>query len=372
MYTGAQLSQDLDIRVRQTNAGAYLSPARKNYVVGKAVTDMLEERYRSISKQSSVDEISKLIKTYQPFTPYNEQVLTKPLHISTIVNTTGNIYQVTFDRPHNFDFVNFPNIDITFSGVEGGTYTDLNGNTYTASIPATNITTSCLITVAGLSGTYTLNTGEISGDYWLSEYYHLLTTSVECLKNQNVNILGVKIGTKCTITVGTNNIRTGERLRFSGFNGLTGLTGYKYVKLSGERKFVVYDDVNLTVATVVTGTWTSGGVIERVHNEYCEPLLSDQKISAYGATEHFPLFEINDDRLRCYTSDVNSNPYITNIKYYVDYIVRQAQINIEDTTTDLLQMYNQNMCNEIIERAALIWFTINTATEDVQITTVLP
>lgn len=370
MYTGLQLSQDLDVRVRQTSAGSYLSPARKNYFLRMAVVKLLEDNYNSIAKQSSVDEISPLIKTYTPFTPYNEQVLLKPLHVSNIVNTTGNIYRITFDRAHNFDFVNFPTISITFSGVAGGTYTTLNGNTYSASVDGVS-TTSCLITVTGLSGTYTLNTGESTGSYWLSDYYHLLATSLECLKNLNVTIVKVNTAGGCLITIGTNNIRTGEYLKFSGFGGLTGLSGYKYVKKVGERQIRLYDDVGLTTQTTVTGTYTSGGIIERTHNEYCEPLLSDQKISAYQATEHFPLYESNENRLSCYSSDMNTNSYITNTKYYVDYITVQANIDIADNTTDLLQTYNQEMCRMIIEKAALLFFATNTSGEDVQITEVI-
>jgi hypothetical protein len=166
MYTGLQLSRDLDVRVRQTNAAAYLSPAKKNYFLKMAVVKLLESRYKTIAKQSAVDEISPLIKTYVDFVPYNNQVLLKPLHISTITNVSGNIYRVVFDRPHNIDFATFPNINITFSDVEGGTYTTLNGNTYSASVDATFPTTALNITQAGITGSHTANTGEIKGSYW--------------------------------------------------------------------------------------------------------------------------------------------------------------------------------------------------------------
>jgi hypothetical protein len=371
LYTGLQLSQDLDTRVRQTNAAAYLSPARKNYFLRMAVVKMLEDNYVQVVKQKSVDEISPLIKTYTPFVPYNNKVLIKPLHIVSIANPSGNIFQIVFDRPHNIDFATFTTIDVTFSGLEGGTYTTLNGETYSASVDLSLPLTAIRITAIGLSGTYTPNTGEVTGDYWCADYYHLLAISLNCLKNLNVTIVKVNTAGGCLITLGTHNIRTGERLKFSSFGGLTGLTGYKYVKKIGERQIRIYDDVGLTTQTTVTGTYTSGGIIEREHNEYCEYDYSDGKISADTATEHFPLFDANDNRLRCYSSFMNSNSYITNIKYYVDYIVRQAYIDITDATTDLLQTYNQEMCRTIIERAALMFFATNTSGEDVQITETL-
>lgn len=371
MYTGLQLSEDLDIRVRQTNAGAYLSPERKNYAIRMAVVKTLERKYKSIIKQSSVDKISPLIKTYTPFTPYNNQVLIKPLHISSIANPSGNIFQIVFDRPHNIDFTTFPTIDITFSGLEGGTYDSLNGETYSASVDLSLPLTAVRITALGLSGTYTPNTGQAVGDYWLSDYYHLLATSLECLVNLNVSVNDIKLGTKCQITICTNNIRNREKLKFSGFGGLSGLTGYKYVHKTGERKIVIYEDINLTTPTTVTGTYTSGGTIERLHNEYCEPDVSDEKISPYPATPHFPLFDINSNRLREYSSFMNTNSFITNIGYYVDYITVQAEIDITNDTTDLLQTYNQEMCRDIIEEAALLFFAINTSGEDVQIAEVI-
>ena len=367
MYTGLQLSRDLDIRVRQTNAAAYLSPAKKNYFIKMAIVKLLESRYKTLSKQSSVDEISPLIKTYADFVPFNNKVLLKPLHVSTITNVSGNIFQVVFDRPHNIDFTTFSPLDVTFSGVEGGTYVNLNGNTYSAVVDVALPLTAIRITQAGLTGAYTPNTGEISGDYWLSEYYHLLASRLDSLKNLNLVIKKVITAGTCRITVGTNNLRTGEYLNFSSFGGLTGLTGYKYVKKISDRVIAIYNDVNLTVPTTVTGTYTSGGVIKRKYERYCEPLTSDQKISTYDATELFPLYETNENRLRCYSSDNNTNTYVSNINYSVDYITRQANIDIEDNTTDLLQTYNQEMCRMIIEAASEYFYAVNTAGEDIQI-----
>lgn len=368
MYTGLQLSKDLDIRVRQTNAGAYFSPARKNYCLRMAVVSLLENNYKGMIKQKSVDEISPLIKTYAPFVPYNNQVLLKPLHITNIVNIGGNNYQVFFDRPHNFSFASGTE-NITFNGVLGGTYTTLNGQTFGASDALTSVDTSVVITTAApLTGTYTANSGEVFGSYWLWDYYHLLAVSCVSLKDLQVAIKAVKTSTQLELTIGTNNIRTGERLKFSGFVGLTGINNqYKYVKKISERKIKLYNDVSLTTPTTVVGTYTSGGKIEREYDRYCEPLTSDQKISAYQATELFPLYESNENRLTCYSSDQNSDSFIVPINYYVDYITVQANIDITNDTIDLLQTYNQEMCRMIIEKAATYFFAFNTSAEDIQI-----
>ena len=364
MYTGLQLSNDLDLRVRQTLAGAYLEPAKKEYLLRMATVKMLEDNYLSVVKQKSVDEISPLIKTYDQYVPNNNQVLLKPLQITTIALASGTTFNITFDRPHNLPIgwtglINLTDIDGTLL------FSDLNGERTGTYVSASVIS----VAVSGITGTHTAGTGQASSldNSWCSDYYHLLAISLECLKNLNVTIVSVNIQGGCLITLGTNNIRNGERLKFSSFGGLTGLTGYKYVKKIGERKIRIYEDINLTVQTTVTGTYTSGGIIERTHNEYCEYDISDQKISAYPPTEHFPLFDANSNRLRCYSSLMNTSPYLTNIKYYVDYIVKQAEIDIENDSYDLLQIYNQEMCRMIIERAALMFFAINTDVEDVQI-----
>ncbi len=367
MYTGLQLSRDLDIRVRQTTAGAYLSTAKKNYFLKMAIVKLLEDRYKKLSTQKATDEISRLIQTYQDYTPYNNQVLLKPLHILTITNVSGNIYQVVFDRPHNIDFTTFPTVDVTFNGVVGGTYTNLNGNTYAAVVDVSLPLTAIRVTQSGITGTYTAGSGEATGDYWLYDYYHLLAVRLDSLKNLNLVIKKVVLGTTCRITVGTNNLRTGERLYFESFGGLSGLSGYKYIKKIGERQIAIYNDENLSVATTVTGTYTSGGIIKRKYERYCEPLLSDQKISTYQATELFPLYETNDNRLACYSSEQNTNSYIENINYSADYITVQANIDITDDTTDLLQTYNQEMCRMIIEIAAELFYAVNTSGEDIQI-----
>lgn len=366
MYTGLQLSKDLDIRVRQTNAGAYFSPARKNYCLRMAVVSLLENNYKGMIKQKSVDEISPLIKTYAYYIPYNNQVLLKPLHITNIVNTSGNNYQVFFNRPHNFDFTS-GTVNIIFNGVQG--FTALNGQTYGASDASTDITTSVMITTASpLTGTYIVNSGEAIGDSWIWDYYHLLAVSAVTYKDLRVAIKGVKSSPSLELTIGTNNIRTGELLKFSSFGGLTGINNQsKYVKKIAERKIKLYEDAALTIPTTVTGAYTSGGKIERMYDRYCEPLTSDQKISAYQATELFPLYESNENRLVCYTSEQDVNPFITPVNYYVDYITVQANIDITNDTTDLLQTYNQEMCRMIIEKAAAYFFAFNTSTEDVQI-----
>ena len=360
MYTGLQLATDFAIRINQTRAAGFLSEAREKDCLRVGLIKAIEKRYQSITTQSSVDEISPLIKTYTPFYPYNNQVLLKPLHIVSIANPSGNIYQIVFDRPHNIDFTTFPTVDIVFSGIEGGTYTILNGEVFSASADASLPLTAVRITALGLSGTYTLNTGQATGDYWLSDYYHFLAAKVVSKKDTRVTIKSVILNSlpAKTILVGTNNFRDGEKLYFSGFGGLTGLSGDKYIKKIGDWKIAIYNDVNLTVPATITGTYTSGGTISRYFTKSVQPLVSDQDIDSFGATEIFPLYQTNSNKLVCYTSERNLSPYITQESYLVDYITTKAEIDTTDDTTDLLETYNMTMINSIIEESAIEFYKI--------------
>lgn len=359
MYTGLQLSTDFNIRINQSRAANVLSAEREKDCLRVGLIRAIESRYRGLINQGSIDEISKLVKAYTPFTPYNNQVLIKPLHISSITNVSGNIFQVVFDRPHNIDFVTFTSVDITFNGVEGGAYINLNGNTYSAIADTSLPLTAVRITQSGLSGTYTLNTGEVTGDYWLSDYYHFLSAKVKVKKNTRINVEGFQNTTPAkTVIVGNNNIRKGELLNFSSFGGLTGLSGDKYVDKIGDWKIMIYDDKELTNPTTITGTYTSGGTISRYFEKSVQPLPSDQEIDSFEASELFPMYKTVSNKLVCYTSEMNQNTDITQQKYYVDYITTASEIDTTNDTYDLLQIYNMTMINSIIEESAIEFYKI--------------
>jgi len=382
MYTGKQLGDDLATRVRQGPFTGYFGTDEKNQYVRMAVTSLLEENYASVVRQGATDEINPLVKIYKPFLPFNKKVLLKPLHIVSIANPSTNNYDITFDRDHNIDFTTYPTVSVTFDGLQGGTYSNFNGNVYDA-IFVTNKT--IRVNELGITGTYTNNTGECSAssdpaggktNYWPSDYYHLLAVAVVCRANLNVTVSAVKNISTVDITVGINNFDDRELLRFSSFGGLSGLTGDKYIKKIGDRKIRLYNDANLTVPFTTSGTWTSGGVIERYYGRspkrrYCEPFPSDQRVDSSEITPWWPLYTVAGNEIVCYTSESNFDTNITQIEYLMDYISIQAIIDTENDITDLLQTYNQQFCNKIIERAAKLFYAMNSSQADIQISEVI-
>lgn len=382
MYTGADLLSDLRIRLRQGRSGAYLSTSRANYIVNQSATKLLEENYTSLINQGAIDEINPLIKTYASFYPNNKKVLLKPLVVSSVANPSGNNFVMTFSKPHNIDPTLNPVVMVSFNGMQGGTYNLFNGNDYDATVLTS---TTIQVTELGISGTYTDGSGECVAssfdgggtiNYWPSDYYHLLAVNSVCRKKLNYTIVTVKNLSTFDITLGPNNLRTGELIRFTNFGGISGLSGDKYVKKMGDRKIRLYNDKLLQVPFTTTGTWTSGGIIERYYGKapltkYAEPLVSDQKADNSLISPLFPLYSVSENELVCFTSNMNFDTDISQLEYVLDYITVQAVIDVENSVTDLYQTYNQEFCRKIIETAAQLWFAINGSGEDVQITEVI-
>jgi len=383
MYTGADLLSDLRIRTRQGRSGAYLSTARANFVVNESVTKLIEDNYRGLVNQAAVDEINPLVKTYASFYPYNKKVLLKPLVILSIANPSANNYVMTFASPHNIDFATYPTVQVSFNGLQGGTYNFFNGGSYDATVLST---TTIQVSELGVTGTYTDYSGQCvassfvggtgEANYWPSDYRHLLAVNSVCRQVLNYTIVGVKNLTYFDITLGPNNLRTGELIRFTNFGGIAGLAGDKYVKKMGDRKARLYNDKLLTIPFTTTGTWTSGGTIERYYGRapferYAEPLVSDQKADTSKVKPYFPLYAVSENELICYTSESNFDTDITQLQYIMDYITTNAEIDVTDSTRDLNQIFNQEFCRKIVETAAQLWFAINSSGEDVQISEVI-
>jgi hypothetical protein len=379
-YTGVDFYNDLQIRTNQGSAAAFLSTDRANYFAKQAIVSLVQENYRSITEQTSVDEISPLIQTNKTFVPNNGQVLLKPLEIVNIeVGVVNTSFIVTFNRPHNFDFATTPNIPIAIFDIVGtGNLEALNNDPWTANEDnINNNPNSILVIVPSTTGTYvsggivipdTLTIPSIIGaENWVYDYYNYLSCKLEYTESLGLDILGIdnKLG-QFVMTIGTNNnIRTGEYLNFTGFGGLT--IGNKYVKKIAYNKIKLYNDEKLKTPYVNANTYTSGGVITRTSTlRSALPYPSDFKNDVYQPTPRYPLFETNENRLKIYP-----NEGITQTKYVLDYIKQFYEIDVENNTTDLHYYYNALFCTKIIERSAQMFFAMVSSGEDIQIGNVI-
>ena len=376
-YTGKNLYDDLAIRVYQGGAGAFLNTNRAQYVVRFAIKEALEKRYNSIIKQQSTDEINKLVKVDKYFPVINNKVLLKPLDIVNVEVAQTNVsFRITFNRIPNLNFdAYFDAVPIYISGIIG---TDdiaaLNNNSWTAA-PDTinNDPYSILVSYPSTTGTYTsggqvipdVNNYSISLDdsLWIYDYYHLLSVALTGYVKVKTTIKSFDTAKQRGL-FSANNVRTGERIRVT-LPGTDCNQNVGYVKMIGLNLFELYTDELLMEKMVITGTYTTNGTIYRYMERYAEPAPSDMKISPYEATEYFPLYQTAENELSL-TPQIFAKAY-----YKADYISSASDIDVTNTITDLLQVYNLSIIDEIIERAAVKFFALTSSQADVQITTAI-
>lgn len=383
-YTGVDFYNDLQIRTNQGSAAAFLSTDRANYFAKQAIISLVQDNYRSITEQSSVDEISPLIQTNKTFVPYNGKVLLKPLEIVNIeVGVTNTSFIITFNRPHNFDFVTYPTgVPIAIYDVVGTSIiSGLNNTAWVVKEDTINNNPNAVILeIPSTAGVYTsggivvpdnitippIDANALGGN-WVYDYYNYLSCKLEYTENLGLDILGVdnKFG-QFVITIGANNnIRTGEYLDFTSFGGLT--IGKKYVKKIAYNKIKLYNDEKLKTKYVNANTYTSGGVITRTSKlRTAFPYPSDLKNDVYPPTPRYPLFETNENRLAIYP-----NEGITQTKYVLDYIKRFYEIDVTDNVTDIYYYYNALFCTKILERSAQLFYAMVSSGEDIQIENVI-
>lgn len=383
-YTGVDFYNDLQIRTNQGSAAAFLSTDRANYFAKQAIISLVQDNYRSITEQSSVDEISPLIQTNKTFVPYNGKVLLKPLEIVNIeVGVTNTSFIITFNRPHNFDFVTYPTgVPIAIYDVVGTSIiSGLNNTAWVVKEDTINNNPNAVILeIPSTAGVYTsggiavpdnitippIDVNALGGN-WVYDYYNYLSCKLEYTENLGLDILGVdnKFG-QFVITIGANNnIRTGEYLDFTSFGGLT--IGKKYVKKIAYNKIKLYNDEKLKTKYVNANTYTSGGVITRTSKlRTAFPYPSDLKNDVYPPTPRYPLFETNENRLAIYP-----NEGITQTKYVLDYIKRFYEIDVTDNVTDIYYYYNALFCTKILERSAQLFYAMVSSGEDIQIENVI-
>lgn len=363
-YTGKNLYDDLKIRVYQGGAGAFLNTNRANYIIWTAIKELLEQDYNSIVKQSSTDEINKAVKVDKLYPVNNGKVLLKPLVITNVVYQAVNTLRITFDRPHNFqDNTSF---NLTFLQINDPlSYANVLNNTtrsclYQSTFPMANNVVFATVAGANASTNYAGFGYAVSDSLWLHDYYHLLATALVGRVKVDTAIVSVDIS-KDRITLKTNNIRTGEEISVSASGtNLNGSIKY-YAKKIGNNVLELYSDQGLTTKVNITGTFTSGGLIQRYLECYAEPSPSDMKISPYEATNYFPLYQTSDNELLLQPSDW------TGLYAKVDYISTLAEVDVTNNTTDLLQAFNYNFIGKVIENAAAKFFAITSSPQDIQI-----
>jgi len=316
----------------------YLDNDKMNRLFKDTIYRVLNERIANLTTQKNYDEISFLLKTSQAYTPASNKIVLGITPITDVAVSTPFVYTITSGYPHNLI-----NGDLAIiSGVDGTT--TANGSHVVTILSPTTFS----ITVAAAAGTYTANTGSFYTANQVSDYYRLLAIKTTFRTARTLSVTKANNSTPIRVSFsGVNNIRTGEQVFISGVLGNTNANGTFYVTKINSGTVDLYSNATFTTAVAGNGSYTSGGTLAVVKDEYASPINSDRKISELSqATIDYPKFEESQHSLVIYPTDyacVNAS---------LDYIMVPKEIDFNDEDTNYTLYYNDKFLFYLIDQAA--------------------
>jgi hypothetical protein len=191
----------------------------------------------------------------------------------------------------------------------------------------------------------------VNNEVAISDYMHLLAMKVRYDK-QIATITAVSTGTPTTITLNVDtNLRTGQYVFIPSSGGTTGLTGLRYLKKVGKRKFQLYTNRGLDNLLTTSGVYTGGVPLRVVYENWAKPLFPDKKFSPYCvATIRLPYYEEADGVFKLFPEDE------TPVAAYVDYVSSPSVfIDPTDNTTDLEDTYPYKFLLYILDTAVKLF-----------------
>ena len=367
--TGLELYQYFKLKSGYSYTGGLVT-LTANSIFKDALISSLEKKYRELLDQKEYDEIRSIIKTDYAVNVLNNKIYLQSFYVSNITYTTpsGGIstVSVTTNIPHNLISGN----SIIVAGVAGiATTTPTNAVNGTKTITKISDTSfSYPVTVATISGTYTTGTGTLSNgnasthvtNNTISDYWHYLTLKAQFTINPYISFTTVNNGTADSpITIifsDRNNIRTGEKLLFTGFGGTTIINGNYYIKKINQYKIGLYTDKNLQVPLIETGSYipNSGiGTIKRVYNNYCIVQKSDQKISTFNIpTVKYPVVYLSDNMIKIEPKDEVVDSAMID---YISIPTGNLIIDVSNTTVNLEDYFPIKFLYFMADEARIIY-----------------
>jgi len=345
MYTGVQIFADLKRQIKQYQSDVVV-PSMGNYLLKKALFEVIEDNYKNLAVQKNKDELGSLIKTEKQYTVLSNGINVGVVPISIVAVTTGTTYTVTFLWEHHLG----TGIVIAISEVLGTT--NANGSySFTSGVPTAGqyaIVNSNTITIAVVSavGTYTADTGIMSNTNIATDYLHLLTAKVTFEQSTTFTVADASFASPIKLTINeNNNLRTSEKIKVSGVGGNTNANATSYIKKGKLKEMFLYSNEELTTAVAGNANYTSGGVLKRVVDSYCKPQESDEKIDWYKATVKNPRIETTQKQLIVWPKDKGA------VTIYIDYITTETKELIVTSTIDYEKLYNRTFLDKVINRA---------------------
>lgn len=169
----------------------------------------------------------------------------------------------------------------------------------------------------------------------ISDYDHLIQLKSYFRQPLTATVSGASNASPIKLTIsGTHNIRTGEQLLIAGVLGNTGANGYRFTRMINSTQGYLYSDSLMTVPVVGTGTYSSGGTLQRIVGQWME--LYSQKTSALDIPDVYnPKYEVANGYLKLYPTDQVCETI------HLDYISKpQTFIDVANNVTDLEATYS--------------------------------
>jgi hypothetical protein len=213
MYTGVQIYQDLKRQLKQYESDVVV-PSMGNYILKKALYEVIEENYKNLAVQKNKDELGSLVKTERTFLVYDNGINVGIIPVSSVVVSSATTYTITFGWAHHLG----QGISIAISGVLGTTAA--NGSySYVTSAPTAgqySITNSNTIVVGVVSatGAYTADTGTMTNVNIPTDYLHLLMARLTFEQPTKYSVKTSSFSSPITVEINeNNNLRTNEVIK---------------------------------------------------------------------------------------------------------------------------------------------------------------
>ena len=341
--TGAEFKARFELAFDKPYS-SYFDDTELNRLAQYSLYNIVERDYRSLQTQKQYDEITNLIKTNIPVTLKSQMFHTSYLPI-TNVTVIGTTVTITTGRPHYIDLGD--NIDV--SSVAGDVVTDINGSYAVTGTPTS--TTFTYTSTAPVITNYSAGSGKVQTDgAMLTDYYHYFAIKATVGSSYTADVTNIvqnDAGAYADITCPGHNLREGDTFALTGVGGFLNANGtYTSSQYTIRNKNVIRLDNIFLI-----GTYTSGGVVTVVLNEWCVPYVSDQKINTLNNPSPYnPRVEVQNGTLKFFPSTVSSVliDYMCTIPYEID---------VTNTQDDLLLYYPQKfidlLINELVVQASM-------------------
>ena len=345
MYTGVQIFADLKRQIKQYQSDVVV-PSMGNYLLKKALFEVIEDNYKNLAVQKNKDELGSLIKTEKLYTVLSNGINVGLVPISSVVIASGTTYTIIFLWEHHLG----TGIAIAISEVLGmtaanGSYSFVTGAPTAGQYAVVNSTT-ITVGVASATGTYTADTGIMSNSNIVSDYLHLLTAKIVFEQSTTFTVTDATFASPIKLTINeNNNLRSTEKIKVSGVGGNTNANATSYIKKGKLKEMLLYSNEELTTAVAGNAAYTSGGILKRIVESYCKPQESDEKIDFYSATVKNPKIETTQKQLIVYPKDKGAT------SIYIDYITTETKELVVTSTIDYEKLYNRTFLDKVINRA---------------------